>query len=70
MKAAELNALQATIKACPFCDGAAKLAPMPGASGWWRVRCEDYHCGGTTWAIQGPEDATATWNRRPSDGKP
>lgn len=69
MKAAELNALQAQAKPCPFCAGPGKLAPMPGARNWWRVRCEDYHCGGTTWAIQEATDAVAAWNRRPNDGE-
>lgn len=69
MKSAELTALQATVKPCPFCAGGAMLAPMKGAAHWWRVRCDDYHCGGTTWAIQSPEDAVSAWNRRASDGK-
>lgn len=69
MKAQELNALQASVKPCPFCAGVATLQPMKGASGWWRVRCDDYHCGGTTWALQGAADAAEAWNRRPPDGK-
>jgi hypothetical protein len=69
MKAAELNALQRTLRACPFCSRSAKLAPMPGASGWWRVRCEWSDCGGTTWAVQGPAEAAEVWNRRPPNGE-
>jgi hypothetical protein len=70
MKAAELSALQASARECPFCGRSAKLAPMPGARGWWRVRCEWYDCGGTTWAVQDPGDAVRAWNRRPSDVAP
>jgi hypothetical protein len=69
MKAQDLNTLQASVKPCPFCAGRAVLAPLKGASGWWRVRCEDYHCGGTTWALQGSEDAVEVWNRRPTNGE-
>lgn len=68
MKAQELNALQASVKVCPFCGGLATLAPMKG-SDWWRVRCDDYHCGGTTWALQSAPDAVSAWNRRPQDGE-
>lgn len=67
MKARELSTLQAGLLACPFCGGPAKLEPMRGTSHWWRVRCGDYDCGGTTWALQGPDTAAAAWNRR-ADG--
>jgi hypothetical protein len=49
---------------CPFCGGRGELGLMPGTTGWWRVRCKDYHCGGTTWALQGREVAVSAWNRR------
>lgn len=65
MKAAQLNALDGCLRPCAFCGGVAKLAPMPGATSWWRVRCQDYHCGGTTWALDEPEKAVEAWNRRP-----
>ena len=65
MKAHELSELARSAKPCPFCGGRARLEPMPNASHWWRVRCTDFHCGGTTWAMQGPELAAAAWNRRP-----
>lgn len=68
MKARELSALQATLRACPFCASQAKLAPMPGAREWWRVTCENYHCGGKTWAMQGHHEAVDAWNRRPEGG--
>ncbi|WP_404818597.1 hypothetical protein [Rhodoferax ferrireducens] len=41
---------------------------MIGARSWWRVRCEAYQCGGTTWAMQGPIEAVEAWNRR-ANGK-
>lgn len=63
-KAQNLSALQAGLKPCPFCGGAAKLAPMPQASGWWQVRCRDFHCGGTTWAMQEGDAVSEAWNRR------
>lgn len=68
MKAQHLNRLAAALRPCPYCGGPGKLAPMPNASSWWRVRCQNYDCGGTTWAIQGPDEAVAAWNRRPADG--
>lgn len=49
---------------CPHCGGPGKLAQMPGAARWWRVRCEDYHCGATTWAMDDAVKAVAAWNRR------
>lgn len=64
MKAQELNAAQVSLKGCPFCGGPGKLTPMPGASSWWRVRCEDFHCGGRTWAMDEVDKAVAAWNRR------
>lgn len=68
MKATELNNLQRYLKPCPFCGGTAKLAPMIGARSWWRVRCDAYLCGGTTWAMQGHMEALEAWNRR-ANGK-
>lgn len=65
MKRRKFN-LARFMKPCPFCEGSAKLEPMPNALHWWRVRCGDFHCGGTTWAMQGPELAVAAWNRRPN----
>jgi len=56
-----------TLRPCAFCGGAGKLAPLPGASTWWRVRCNDFHCGGTTWAMEDPDEAVRAWNRRPND---
>jgi hypothetical protein len=53
---------------CAFCGGPGTLARMPGATTWWRVRCNDYHCGGTTWAMGDDELAVNAWNRRP-DGQ-
>ena len=64
MKTAELTALQSSLKPCPFCGTAAKLAPMPGAREWWRVTCENFGCGGKTWALKGHADAVTAWNRR------
>lgn len=49
---------------CPFCGGSATLAPMPNAETWWQVRCDDYRCGGTTWATLDEEQAVNVWNRR------
>lgn len=69
MKATHLNQLQDGIQPCPFCTNQAKLEPMPGTNkNWWRVRCADFHCGGTTWAMPSPDEATAAWNRR-ADGE-
>ncbi|CAM5188400.1 hypothetical protein CDEN61S_01665 [Castellaniella denitrificans] len=69
MKAASMNGLQSGLLACPHCGGAAKLAPMPGTNGnWWRVQCQDFHCGGTTWAFPDPDQAATAWNRR-QDGE-
>jgi hypothetical protein len=68
MKAQHLNGLNGSLLPCPHCNGPGKLAPMPGASSWWRVRCHDYHCGGTTWAMDEPAKATEAWNRRPASG--
>ena len=53
------------LKPCPYCDGPARLDPMPGTNYlWWRVRCRDFGCGGTTWAFQSKDGAIAAWNRR------
>lgn len=49
---------------CPLCGGAGRLDPMPGAAGWWRVRCLAWECGCTTWAMDEAEKAVAAWNRR------
>lgn len=68
MKAAMLTGFQSGLRPCPFCSGRAKLEPMPNAGNWWRVRCQDYDCGGTTWALNGEAEAVAAWNRRP-DGE-
>lgn len=68
MNATALNTLQRTLLPCPHCGSKAKLAPMPRTEFWWRVQCESYHCGGTTWAMQSPESAAEAWNRR--DGTP
>jgi ribosomal protein L37AE/L43A len=70
VKASELTALQQQVKPCPFCSRTATLAPMRGTTGWWRVRCDFHDCGGTTWAIQGAEDAVNVWNRRPAGETP
>ncbi len=48
---------------CPLCDEKAKLMPMY-RSPWWRVRCDNYHCGCTTWACPTQEKAIAAWHRR------
>ncbi|CAB3901097.1 Lar family restriction alleviation protein [Achromobacter animicus] len=64
MKAQKLNGLQAQLKPCPYCGGKAQLKPMPGAYMWFKVRCEAYECGGTTWALMGAGEAAAAWNRR------
>ena len=55
------------LRPCPFCRGPATLAQMPSASSWWRVRCDNYDCGGTTWAMDEPQTAVDAWNRRPDD---
>lgn len=52
------------LKPCPYCGGAAKLAELPLAQTWCRVRCNDFFCGGTTWALDSIEAARAAWNRR------
>ncbi len=55
------------LRPCPHCGGPARLEEVgPGRKVklWFRVRCEDYDCGGTTWAMLGPEAATTAWNRR------
>lgn len=62
------NALQRALLPCPHCGGPPKLTPMPRTADWWRVRCEDYDCGATTWAMIGTDAATQAWNRR-GDGK-
>jgi Restriction alleviation protein Lar len=49
---------------CPFCGGPATLSPLPMASTWWRVRCDAYRCGGTTWAMGEADEAASAWNRR------
>ena len=64
MKAQELNGLQSQLKPCPYCGGKGQLKPMPGAPMWFRVRCEAYECGCTTWALMGAPDAATAWNRR------
>ncbi len=69
MKAKSIHALQASLLPCPHCDGPAKLAPMPGSDTWWQVRCQNYHCGGTTWAMSEADQAVAAWNRRAGDGE-
>ncbi|WP_365755780.1 Lar family restriction alleviation protein [Noviherbaspirillum sp.] len=56
------------LRPCAFCGGPATLSPMPSAQTWWQVRCKDYHCGGTTWAMDDEDKAVAAWNRRP-DGE-
>lgn len=48
---------------CPLCDENAKLMPLPDSS-WWRVRCKNYDCGCTTWALQTKIKAITAWNRR------
>lgn len=58
------NALQRDLKPCPFCGGPATLMQMPRASFWWRVRCDSFQCGGTTWALMGADVAVEAWNRR------
>lgn len=68
MKAASLDTLQSSLLPCPHCGGMAKLGEMPGSKNWWQVRCQNYHCGGTTWAMPEPNDAAMAWNRR-QDGE-
>lgn len=64
-KAQALSVMQASLTSCPYCGGAPKLVPMPGTkSNWWRVQCQNHHCGGTTWAMPEPEQAQKAWNRR------
>ncbi|WP_176992776.1 Lar family restriction alleviation protein [Collimonas sp. OK242] len=55
------------LRPCPFCGGSATLAPMRNAQEWWRVRCNNYHCGVTPWAMPDAEQAVNAWNRRPDD---
>lgn len=64
MKAQQLNGLQAQLKPCPMCGSRGSLKPMAGAPMWFRVRCEDYECGCTTWALMGASEAATAWNRR------
>lgn len=66
MKARTLTELQHSLRTCPFCAGSAKLEALPKATQWWQVRCKDYDCGGTTWAVMEPDAAANAWNRRPS----
>ena len=57
------------VKPCPFCSGKAALEPMPSSRGWWRVKCRNYHCGGTNWAMGREEEALTAWNARAADVK-
>ncbi|MPT37785.1 MAG: hypothetical protein E2603_04530 [Achromobacter sp.] len=64
MKAQTLTKIQRDLKPCAHCGSRAGLKPMPHAPLWFRVRCENYHCGVTTWAMQGEDEAAEAWNRR------
>lgn len=66
MRDSETGAPQRDLLACPHCGGPARLEGVGPAKVklWFRVRCQDYACGGTTWAMVGPEAAVAAWNRR------
>ena len=64
MKAAELSAITAGLKSCPFCGDKPKLEPMPDNSGWWRVRCSNFECGAKMWAQTEPQKAGEVWNKR------
>lgn len=64
MKAADLNALQAKLKSCPFCNGPATLGPARWANNWWVVQCDAWQCGGRNWAMDEPEKSVEAWNRR------
>ena len=52
-----------SLLSCPHCAEDSKLTPLPNST-WWRVRCNNYHCGATTWAFQSEDEAIAAWNRR------
>ncbi|WP_414691495.1 Lar family restriction alleviation protein [Noviherbaspirillum sp.] len=52
---------------CPFCGSRATLSSLPMSPSWWRVRCDSYHCGGSTWAMGEAEEAVNAWNRRANE---
>lgn len=58
------NALRRDLRPCPHCGGPAHLERMPRTEFWFRVRCADFKCGGTTWAQASDELAVTVWNRR------
>lgn len=68
MKAGQLSDVQASLKPCPHCGGAATLKPMPNAPMWFHVRCNAFDCGSTTWAQMGAQEAADRWNRRAANG--
>jgi hypothetical protein len=64
VKPTALRTLQRSALPCPFCGASAVLHQMPDTMDWWRVRCPQDACGGTTWAVKGATGAVAAWNRR------
>jgi len=64
MKAPVCCATTADLQPCPFCGGTATLSSLPHAPTWWRVRCNEYECGATTWAMGEVDTAVEAWNRR------
>ena len=62
MKAAELNELSNSLKPCPFCGDKARLEPFNTVH--WRVRCRNFHCGGTNYVQMEAEEAVEKWNKR------
>ena len=68
MKPHQLSDVQASLKLCPHCGGAATLKPMANAPMWFQVRCNAFECGGTTWAQMGAQEAADAWNMRAVNG--
>lgn len=55
------------LKPCPLCGGPASLYQLPHAPTWWRVRCTEYECGATPWAMDEADKAIKAWNRRANE---
>lgn len=64
MKASHLSELVSNLKPCPFCGGQAALEPANKIH--WRVRCKDFHCGGTHLVQSEADKACEVWNKRGS----
>jgi hypothetical protein len=64
MRATVYRASTADLQPCPLCGGTATLSSLSRAPTWWRVRCNEYECGATTWAMSEADLAVKAWNRR------